>query len=105
MTQYSLCKLCGEGDLLPFYGEEGMIAYFCTSCRSKFSGYSEEDGGRASFADMANYSLQKKREEEPTLFSTYEDLFRDNPPFKGKGKKDYDPEDPDRNDLYFSEIS
>ncbi len=105
MTEYARCKLCGDGDLLPFYGEEGTIAYFCTNCRSRFSGYNEEEGGdRHSFADRASYSLDKT-EEEPTLFTTYRDLFRENPPFKGEGKGEYDPEeDPDKANLYWADI-
>ncbi|MCK5773516.1 MAG: hypothetical protein KAH57_06980 [Thermoplasmata archaeon] len=110
MTEYAQCRLCGEGDLLPFYGEEGKIAYFCTSCRSRFSGYSKEeemDDG-FSFADSASYSLDKveevEEEKEPSLFKTYRGLFRENPPYKGEGKQGYDPEDPDKANLYWADI-
>ncbi len=107
MTEYAQCRLCGDGDLLPFYGEEGSIAYFCTSCRSRFSGYNEEEAdGMHSFADRASYSLDKAEEEkkEAFLFTTYRDLFRENPPYKGEGKGEYDPEGPGRSNLYWADI-
>ncbi len=111
MTEYARCKLCGDGDLLPFYGEEGKIAYFCTSCKSRFSGYNEDEepDGRFSFADSASYSLDRteeveEEEKEPSLFTTYRNLFRENPPYKGEGKGEYDPEGPDRSNLYWADI-
>ena len=111
MTEYAQCRLCGEGDLLPFYGDEGTIAYFCTSCRSRFSGYDkdEELDDRLSFAEKASYSLDRteevvEEEKEPSLFTTYRGLFRENPPFKGEGKGGYDPEDPNKANLYWADI-
>lgn len=108
MTEYAQCRLCGEGDLLPFYGDEGTIAYFCTSCRSRFSGYNEDEGLDDTFADRASYSLDRteevEEEKEPSLFATYRDLFSENPPYKGEGKGRYDPEDPDKANLYWADI-
>jgi len=42
MTEHPLCGECGKGVLLPFTSTDGRCVYFCTECRMRFSGYTQE---------------------------------------------------------------
>ena len=58
---YPICGACEKGRLLPFYGPNGTVVYFCTHCMRKFSGYTEEP-------------VEESVEESP-LIDEYERIF------------------------------
>ena len=41
-TGNPVCGKCGRGVLLPFFSSDGRCVYFCTACKSRFSGYTQE---------------------------------------------------------------
>ncbi|MCD6383022.1 MAG: hypothetical protein J7L88_01005 [Thermoplasmata archaeon] len=78
---YPICGACEKGRLLPFYGPNGTVVYFCTHCMRKFSGYTEEPvvDGIPVFSNMAHYSEPEERVEESVeespLIDEYERIF------------------------------
>ncbi len=87
MEGYAECKACCEGVLIPFYGPEGHVVYFCNNCRARFSAYYEEPmmDGFPVFLDTAYYSTEEDhRTQEPFTSGKLMDAFRDalaeNPP-------------------------
>lgn len=87
MVELAECKACGSGVLLPFYSPDGFVVYYCSGCRARFSGYSQEPmyEGRALFADFADYSDPSQENNGSNLcdgemISRYRGLLDANPP-------------------------
>ena len=55
--RYPVCKICGEGVLLPFFWKDGRNVYFCSNCGAKFTGLNKEpeEEGEPVFLDKAIY--------------------------------------------------
>ena len=87
MEGYAECQVCSNGYLLPFYGSDGTCVYFCSSCRSRFSGYAREPtiDGLPIFSKMAKYSIAEEfgmggSSEVSDLMESYRSLMDQNPP-------------------------
>lgn len=86
MEGYAECRQCGNGVLVPFYSSSGENVYFCTHCRSRFSGYLHEPSidGIHVFSDTADYSQPGKILEEGLpggkLLDEYRSILEEFPP-------------------------
>jgi hypothetical protein len=71
MEGYPECRACNEGILVPFYGPEGHVVYFCNFCRSRFSAYYEDPtyDGVPVFTSLAYYITEGDLKDEKSLTS------------------------------------
>jgi len=83
MDNYAQCMICGDGQLLPFFSREGEVVYFCTRCRTRFSGYNVEpaDEGEPILLDRAVYT-ETEDDSKPDLglYNSYRKILEEMPP-------------------------
>jgi len=89
MGEFAECRSCGSGSLLPFYSPDGLVVYFCNSCRARFSGYASEPcfEGAPIFLEQAEYTRQTIENDnaplpEGELMEKYMTLLETYPPIQ-----------------------